>query len=76
MELKRVIFDLRYQPFFAWIDKKGEILNLINESKLFDSLGFSENLIESKYVKGDIFRNFNLGITMCVTKLWSHLFPN
>jgi len=57
MELKRCIYDLRFKPHFAWLDHKGSILQMLQESKIFDSVGQTVNTITAKKSSTDTFKN-------------------
>ncbi len=60
MELRKVIYDLRYKPTFAWIDKKGSIIDVIKSSKCFTNLGFSEARIDANQDDANIRKTLTL----------------
>ncbi len=61
MELRRFIFEVRYKPKFAWFDKRGVILELLVETKMFDGLGQSAEVqVMAEQEQGEIWRNFQL----------------
>lgn len=62
MELRKVIFALKYQPSFSWIDKKGAIIDIIKASKRFVNLGFSENRIDARQADETAIRTLGLGL--------------
>ncbi len=61
--LKRFIFDIRFQPTFSWLDKKGNLLDYFKNKQSFESVSYSEKSIGFLKESENDYKNITLEAT-------------
>lgn len=57
---QKFIFDLRFDPVFTVLDKKGQLLDLLQDSKLFEEVGIDANKFAATRNSPDVYRTITL----------------